>query len=142
MVLLEPALYDAARGHSAVEGHIASMSEARGCARAGDLFGYWAIVAPLMFGRPATRDRWEEDRGLARRFADMDPPWDHGIDGSEFSTVPTLVVTGDWNEEYEAIAEQVTGFGAEHVRLEGFRHRPQDHPGFESVLAEFTASGR
>lgn len=27
--------------------------------------------------------------------------------------------------------------GAAHVQLPGAKHRPQDHPDFESVLAEF-----
>lgn len=142
VVLLEPALYDVARGHAAVERHIGPMTEARERARAGDLFGYWQVVAPLMFGRPATRDSWGEDQALAQRFADLDPPWGHGIEASVFAAVPTLVVTGDWNDEYEAIAEQLTLAGAVHVHLPGAKHRPQDDPGFESVLAEFTAPGR
>ena len=138
VVLLEPALYDVARGHAAVERHIGPMTEARERARTGDLFGYWQIVAPLMFGRTATRDSWGEDQGLAQRFADMDTPWGHGIQASVFAAVPTLVVTGGWNDEYEAIAERLALAGAEHAHLPGAKHRPQDHPGFESVVVEFT----
>ncbi len=137
VVLLEPALYDIARGDHAVEDHIGPMTEARGLAQRGDLFGFWRIVAPMMFGREATREAWDEDEELARRFASMDPPWGHGIDASVFTDVPALVVTGEWNREYEAIAEQLVSAGAAHVLLPGARHRPQDHPDFESVLGDF-----
>ncbi len=51
MVLLEPALYDIARGEDAIERHVISMIEAREHAGRGDLFAYWQIVGPLMFGR-------------------------------------------------------------------------------------------
>ena len=142
VVLLEPALYDVARGQGAVERHITAMTEARECAEAGDLFGFWQIVGPLMLGRPATRDSWHEDQTLARLLADVDAPWGHGIEGSVFAAVPTLVVTGDWSDEYEGIAQQMTVAGAEHVCLPGAKHRPQDHPGFESVLSEFTGTHR
>lgn len=40
LVLVEPALYDVARGHPAIEAHIAGISRARSVADAGDLFGY------------------------------------------------------------------------------------------------------
>lgn len=57
-----------------------------------------------------------------------------------FAKVPTLVVTGGWNDEYEAIAERLARSGAERVELSGSKHRPQDHPGFESALADFLGS--
>lgn len=137
VVLLEPALYDIARGHDAVEAHIGPMTEARRRADGGDLFGFWQVVAPMMLGREASRETWSDDEELARRFASMDPPWGHGIDAAVFADVPTLVVTGGWNDEYEAIAERLSDVGAAHVRLPGARHRPQDHPGFESALTAF-----
>lgn len=140
VVLLEPALYDVARGHGAVEAHIAAMTAARESADAGDLFGYWQVVAPLMFGRPASKTTWEEDEQLAIRFAAVGPPWGHGIDATVFAAVQTLVVTGAWNDEYEAIAERLVEAGASHVHLEGRRHRPQDHPGFEALVADFSGS--
>ena len=137
VVLLEPALYDVARGHGAVEAHISAMTTARQHADAGDLFGYWQVVAPLMFGRPASKKAWEEDEQLATRFAAVGPPWGQGIDATVFGAVPTLVVTGGWNDEYEAIAERLAEAGASHVHLAGHRHRPQDHPGFEGLVADF-----
>lgn len=140
VVLLEPALYDIARGDEAIERHVIPMPEARTLAQSGDLFGFWQVVAPLMFGRTATREAWQDDQSLAQRFADLDAPWGYGIEASVFAAVPTLVVTGNWNDEYEAIANQLTSAGAAHVHLAGAKHRPQDHPDFESVLAEFTGT--
>ncbi|QSR30109.1 hypothetical protein CFI00_06185 [Nocardioides sp. S5] len=139
VVLLEPALYDVARGVVAVEEHIAAMTAARKAADAGDLFGYWQVVAPLMFGRPATDEAWEEDEPLAARFAAVERPWGHGIDATVFGAVPALVVTGAWNDEYEAIGERLAVAGASHVHLTGHRHRPQDHPGFEGLVADFVS---
>lgn len=134
VVLIEPALYDVARGHHAIERHVSAMNEARERAGMGDLFGFWQIVAPLMFGGPATSDGWQDDEPVAQRFADIEPPWGHGIRASVFDGVPTLVVTGDWNLEYEAIAAVLDTAGARHVHLRGAKHRPQDHSDFESVL--------
>jgi hypothetical protein len=94
VVLLEPALYDIARGDGAIERHIGPVTKARQRAAGGDLFGYWQIVGPLMFRREASRDTWDEDKDLAQRFADLDPPWGHNVNVSVFAEVPTLVVTG------------------------------------------------
>ncbi|GAA5115021.1 hypothetical protein GCM10023339_21350 [Alloalcanivorax gelatiniphagus] len=137
VVLLEPALYDVARGDDAVEAHVGPMTHARARAERGDLYGFWQVVAPMMFGREASRDDWAEDEELARRFATIDPPWGHGLDATVFADVPTLVLTGGWNDEYEAIARRLVDAGAVHVQLPGARHRPQDHPGFEGALATF-----
>lgn len=137
VILLEPALYDIARGHDAVEGHIGPITEARARASRDDLFGYWEIVGPVMFGRPAARKTWAQDREVAARLASLEPPWDHGVDAAVFADVPTLVVTGGWNDEYEAIASRLVAEGAAHVRLPGTRHRPQDHPAFEAEVAAF-----
>jgi hypothetical protein len=49
--------------------------------------------------------------------------------------VPTLVVTGGWNDEYEAIASRIVG--ARHVTLAGHGHRPQDHPDAAGVVRSF-----
>jgi pimeloyl-ACP methyl ester carboxylesterase len=137
VVLLEPALYDIARGHHAVEGHIGAITDARDRAARDDLFGYWEIVGPLMFGRHASRETWAVDREVSAHLASLEPPWGHGIDASVFADVPTLVVTGGWNDEYEAIASRLANEGAEHVRLPGTGHRPQDHPGFEAAVTAF-----
>lgn len=137
LVLLEPALYDIARGEPAIERHIAEMEEARSYANDGKLFEYWSIVRPMMFGGRANRDSWDSDRKTAEWFAEIEPPWGHGVTAEMVQGVPTLVITGGWNEEYEAIAGALTKAGATHRQLHGNKHRPQDHADFESVLAQF-----
>lgn len=140
LVLVEPALYDIARGVPAIERHIAAMTAARTRAQGGDLPGYWAIVRPLMFGGPSEAARWEDEEPLARRFSRLTPPWGHGISAPMIEGIATLVVTGGWNGEYEAIAAVLARHGAEHRTLAGHGHRPQDDPGFAQLVEDFVAS--
>ncbi|WP_066519863.1 alpha/beta hydrolase [Curtobacterium ammoniigenes] len=140
LVLVEPALYDIARGNPAIERHIAIMSKAREYARDGDLVAYWRIVRPLMFGGPFEPEKWNTEQAMARRFSHLTPPWGHDIDPEVITPIHTLVLTGGWNAEYEAIASILTDHGATHVRLEGNKHRVQDHPDFEPVVAKFTTA--
>lgn len=140
LVLAEPALYDIARGHPAIEKHIAVMAKATSHVETGDLDAYWSVVRPLMFGGPFSRDQWDSEEPLARRFSRQTPPWGHGIAAETIETVHTLVVTGGWNVEYEAIASALTRHGAVHVRLEGNKHRVQDHAKFEAVIEEFVGA--
>lgn len=137
LVLLEPGLYDVARGDAAIERHIDAMTRARTLSRRGDLFGYWSIVRPLMFGGPADRSRWDAEREVAARFEAKQPPWGFGVTSSAINGVPTLVITGGWNAEYEAIAGVLVGEGARHVQLSGTNHRPQDHSGFADTVDAF-----
>lgn len=136
VVLLEPALYDIARGHEAIERHITTMTRARHHAESGNIFGFWQEFSELMFGRPANPETWDADRPIAERFASLDTPWGHDTDISWVADVPTLVLTGGWNQEYEVIADRLSQAGARHRHL-GSSHRPQDHPEFEAVLAGF-----
>jgi hypothetical protein len=140
LVLVEPALYDVARGDLAVEHHVGAMTEARALAGAGDLFGYWSIVRPLMFGGPADPATWGADEEFAARFASLTPPWGYPITPETIAGLPALVVTGGWNSEYEAIARALASRGAIHEQLVGEDHRPQDHPDFESVVEQFVAT--
>lgn len=137
LVLVEPALYDVARGNPEIERHIAEVAEARSLAASGDLFGFWSRMRPLMFGGPADAALWDQERATALKFATVELPWGHGVVNSMVSTVRTLVVTGGWNEEYEAIAAELVSVGATHVQLTGHGHRPQDHDHFEQVVDEF-----
>lgn len=137
LVLLEPALYDIARGVPAIEQHIGGMTQARAHAAAGDMFAFWSIVRPMMFGGSADREQWRVEREIAERFATIELPWGHGVTASMIADVPTLVITGDWNDEYEAIATALAARGAVHRHLVGNQHRPQDHPGFENLVWEF-----
>ncbi|WP_149085194.1 MULTISPECIES: alpha/beta hydrolase [Microbacterium] len=140
LVLVEPALYDIARGDAPIERHIAVVTEARSRAAEDDLFGFWSILRPLMFGGPSTRSRWEDERAVARHWATTNLPWGHGIRARALHGVPMLAVTGGWNEEYELIARRLVDVGADHIVLSGYAHRPQDHPDFPTAVTAFERS--
>jgi hypothetical protein len=140
LVLVEPALYDIARGADEVERHVAIVTEARAQAEAGNLQGFWAIFRPLMFGEAFDSERWDAETALAQRWASSNVPWGHGVRGGMITGIPTLVVSGGWNEEYETIAGLLADHGARHVVLEGATHRPQDLPAFAASVDEFEAA--
>lgn len=140
LVLVEPALYDLVRGEAVVERHIGIVTEARTRAAVGDLRGFWAILRPLMFGGPFDEVRWEAERPLAEHWATTNVPWGHGVRPGMLHGVPTMVVTGGWNDEYELIAARLVEDGAQHAVLTGAQHRPQDLPGFAQLAREFERS--
>ena len=142
LVLVEPALFDLARGSKAVERHIGAVTDARRHAIQGDLFGFWQRLRPIFFGGPADAGAWANERHAAEKFAAMELPWGHGIDAESIGQVPTLVVTGAWNDEYEEIAAELTRYGARHVQLAGFQHRPQDSPDFADMVDDFVRSSQ
>lgn len=137
LVLIEPALYDIARGRAPIERHIGIVSDARALAAGGDLRGFWAILRPLMFDGPFESERWDRERPIAQHWAETNLPWGHGVRTSMVFGVPTLVVTGGWNGEYEEIASVLAAEGAQHQVLSGAEHRPQDLPGFPASVADF-----
>lgn len=140
LVLVEPALYDIARGDAPIERHIAVVTEARARAAEDDLYGFWALFRPLMFGGPLDRASWPDERAVAEHWATANLPWGHGIREHSLAGVPALVVTGGWNEEYELIARRLVDVGAEQIVLSGFTHRPQDHPDFPAAVTAFEQS--
>jgi hypothetical protein len=140
LVLVEPALYDLARGTESIERHIGIVTDARDLAASGDLAGFWAMLRPLMFGGSFDPGRWPAEQPVAAFWAARDVPWGHGVRTRMIDGVPTLVVTGGWNDEYESIAEILSVGGAHHVVLTGAQHRPQDLPGFAPAVAEFERS--
>lgn len=79
----------------------------------------------------------EKERATAAGFEAKQPPWGFDVTGSAIAGVPTLVVTGGWNSEYEAIADVLAEHGASQVQLRGKNHRPQDHPRFAGTVEEF-----
>lgn len=140
LVLVEPALYDIARGSESIERHIAIVTEARAQAEAGDLCGFWAMFRPLMFGASFDAGRWDEESAAAQRWSTSNVPWGHGVRRHLLESIPTLVVTGGWNDEYELIAHVLAQHGAQHLMLEGAAHRPQDLPAFAASVDDFAAA--
>src|SRR5690606_4592443 len=98
------------------------------------------ILRPLMFGGPFDPARWDAERPVAEQWAVTNLPWGHGVRRRMLSGIPTLVVTGRWNAEYETIATVLASDGAEHVALPGAQHRPMDVPGFAELVTAFEAS--
>lgn len=139
LVLVEPALYDIARGDAAIERHIAAVTEARAQAADGNPRGFWGIVRPLMFGGSFDEALWADERPVADHWSRTNIPWGHGVRTEMLDGIPTLIVTGGWNEEYERIAALLAARGAEHVALTGADHRPQDMPAFSDVVGDFEA---
>lgn len=135
LVLAEPALYDIARTHPAVDRHIAQVELADTFAADGDLAGFWALIRPLLFGGDFDPDAWQRERPIADRLSQTPRPWGHGIRADVFAGIDTTVVTGAWNPEYDAIADVLEARGAGRVVLPGHQHRPQDHPDFAALLA-------
>ena len=137
MILLEPALHSLARGAEHVEDHIARMSPVFAAAPGLTAVEYrtaWltAIGAPA----PATPTTAAELRS-AERLRLLPAPWDIPSQATVFAEIPTLVVTGGWNEEYEEIASALVRFGATHRELTGFGHRVQDHPEANDLIREW-----
>ncbi|OJX69612.1 MAG: hypothetical protein BGO94_14095 [Micrococcales bacterium 72-143] len=140
LVLLEPALYDVARGDPSVEAHISAMEHAREVLAAEGLESFWRVVRPRMFAGPLRSEEWEHERARAARFAEIVPPWGHGIEASTIEGTETHVISGGWNDEYEAIAAALSRHGALHQMFAGSHHRPQDDPRFATALRTVRAS--
>ena len=140
LVLVEPALYDIARGEASIERHIGIVGESRAQADAGNLRGFWAMLRPLMFGGPLVEADWDRERPIAEHWATTNLPWGHGVRAHMLQGIPTLVITGGWNDEYETIAGVLAAGGAQHLVLTGAAHRAQDASGFDSAVADFELS--
>lgn len=140
LVLVEPALYDIARGDIAVERHISAVTEARAQAADGNLRAFWGILRPLMFGGPFDEELWEVEREVALRWSTTSVPWGHGIRPEMMAGIAAIVITGGWNDEYDLIAKRLSDQGVEHTILSGATHRPQDVAGFAALVNEFEQS--
>lgn len=138
LVLIEPAAYALARGVPAIEGHIARMSPVLD--RAADLEPgeFWSqFLAAISQRQPRPAEPSELPRAERQRL--LPGPWTLSTPADVASRVPTLVLTGGWNDEYEEIARRVVG--AEHRVLAGFAHRPQDHPAATELICAHAVKG-
>ena len=138
VVLLEPALHALARGAEALERQIARIDPVFDHTDA-SLEEFWREFIVTLTGSPFEGPITDEALRTAARFRRSGPPWRHEVTADAFVGHPTLVVTGGWNDEYEEIAARLERDGARHLVLTGHGHRPQDHPDFNRVLAEFVA---
>lgn len=136
LVLLEPAAYALARGVPAVERHIDRMSPVLDRAPELDSAEFWSQFMSAMTGQPPQPARPDEmDRAERQRL--LPGPWTLSTPTDVARDVPTLIITGGWNDEYEAIAGRIVG--ARHEVLTGFGHRPHDHPNATALIREHAA---
>lgn len=135
LVLCEPAAFSLGRGRPAIEAHVAAVDPVM---RAGlppaDLSVALLTALGVMDPKPPST---AEALLAAERTALQVPPWDVVLDPSVIGRIPTLVVTGNWNAEYEELADVLVELGARHEHLEGHGHRPQDAGGFRELVEEF-----
>lgn len=140
LVLLEPAAYSLARGDAGVEAFIARMNPVM--AAAGEADGATFVVAFLaaLTGEAPVPPASEADLVDAERLRMLAPPWSFDLPRDAIAHVPTLVVTGNWNPEYESIAASIVASGGTHLQLEGCGHRVQDHPAINAVITDWTST--
>ena len=124
LVLFEPAAYALGRGLYPIEAHIARMQpvldRADRLAAPDFITEFIAAMTGTAPSRPASADALI----AAERQRMLPGPWT--LDTPAETGRPVLVITGEWNDEYELIAEKIPG--SRHVILSGHGHRPQDHP--------------
>jgi pimeloyl-ACP methyl ester carboxylesterase len=141
LALLEPACFDLARGMPAVEEHISAMTpvfavaddptvSAREFSR--------RFAAAMGMEAPDLPD--EELESRVARLRALSPPWGVGLRPDQVLPARTLVVTGGSDQLYEETATALVAVGAQHVVLDGFGHRVQDHPQCTRVVREHWTS--
>lgn len=140
LALVEPAVFSLGRGLPGIEAHIGALEPV--FRRASEVGAAEFMVEFLTaFGVPdPAAPSTPEAVAAAERIRLQRPPWEASLDGAIIGKVPTLVVTGNWNPEYEEMAARLMELGASHRHLEGFGHSAQESPAFNDVLREFWAS--
>ena len=134
LTLFEPAAYSLARGRPGVEALIERMTPVVDQAPLLGAVEYQNLFLTALTGSlPGPLNG--SDILAAERDRLLLAPWVFELPEDVLSAVPTLVVTGDWNEEYEEIAEAMEKAGARHAQLVGYGHRVQDHPGANALIA-------
>ncbi|WAB83312.1 alpha/beta hydrolase [Microcella daejeonensis] len=136
MCLIEPPAFSLARGEPGVEAHVAAVAPV--LERRGELGPSEFVVALLRaFGQtdPVAPQTEEELRSaeISRLTA---APWEAPLSTDAVREVPTLVLTGGWNREYDEAAAALARAGATHRELPGAGHRVQDHPAFTEMILD------
>jgi pimeloyl-ACP methyl ester carboxylesterase len=139
LVLVEPAAFSLGRGLPAVEAHIAAVAPVMArYAGMGAADFHVAFLGALGVTEVVPPDT-ESGLRRAERMRLQRPPWDAVLDPSVISRIPTLVVTGAWNAEYEELAARFVELGAEHAQLLGFGHSTHESPDFPALVEAFWA---
>jgi pimeloyl-ACP methyl ester carboxylesterase len=142
LTLFEPAAYSYARGRPDVEAMIERMTPVIDEAPALHAVDYDIKFVTALTGSRPSRVESPGDVLAAERNRLLAPPWSFDLPIDVLSTVPTLVLTGDWNAEYEEIGQAMGDAGSRHAQLVGYGHRPQDHPDANSVIVDGISGAR
>ena len=84
--------------------------------------------------------RSPEELRSARRARVHGAPWRHPVDPAALARTRTLVLTGGWDAEYEAVAAALVELGAAHEVLVGHGHAVADHPDCAERIRAFVTS--
>lgn len=136
VVLLEPALFSLSAEHPATRALLTRMEPVYTAPLGDDEF-LRLFFLTLTGKASGANGEPNEVRARARRERAYGPPWSYDVETAWIKTVPTLVITGRWAQEYEEVARELVRLGAEHRVLHGYGHRVQDHPEMNAVITEF-----
>ncbi|MFW7414140.1 alpha/beta fold hydrolase [Demequina sp. SO4-18] len=140
LTLIEPSALALTRHTAATEAHIAEVGPI--FASRADLdctdaqLGYALLTA--LGGRMHREDPLNEAVGRTMRQAGA--PWEAPLDRKWTMRVPTLVITGGWDDIYEDVAAHLESRGAQHLVVPGAEHRPQDLPPAHRAIAAHLAA--
>ncbi len=140
LALLEPAVFDLARGMPAVEEHITQMTPVFAVADDSSVSAREfsrRFAAGMGTEPPDVSDQDLEVR--VRRLRALLPPWGMGLASDGGLPASTMVITGGWSSLYEETAVRLVELGARHVTFNGAGHRVQDDPRADGVLRDHWA---
>ncbi len=140
LALLEPAVFDLARGMPAVEEHITQMTPVFAVAHDASVSAreFSRRLAAGMGTEPP--DGSEQDlEARVRRLRALRPPWGMGLAPDERLPATTMVITAGWSSLYEETAARLVELGARHVTFTGAGHRVQDDLRATGVLRDHWA---
>jgi pimeloyl-ACP methyl ester carboxylesterase len=141
LTLFEPAAYSYARGRPNAEAMIERMTPIIDEAPELHAIDYEVRFVLALTGSRPPRPQSPSDILSAERNRLLAPPWSFDLPIDVLSVVPTLVLTGDWNREYEEIGNAMADLGSRHAHLVGYGHRTQDHPDANSIIADWVSRG-
>lgn len=139
LVLIEPAAFQVARDRPSCAALIARLEPIYLDATLTDETFERAMLTALTGSDPGEA-RTPEQLRSSRRARLHGAPWRHPVDASVVGEVPTLVLTGGWNAEYEEVAAALVEHGAEHEVLAGHGHRVIDHPECSERIRAFASA--
>ena len=140
LTLFEPAAYSYVRGRANTEAIIERMAPIVEKALSMSAVDYHVSFLSALTGTRPGQPEGDAELAAAERNRLLAAPWSFDLPTNVLSAVPTLVLTGAWNEEYEEIGQSMADAGARHARLVGFGHRVQDHPDANSTIAGWVSS--